>query len=80
MPGKDWAFRKFYAMREFEDAIPFFGSANWTSTAYGERSHKDFKAFSGHTNNREAHMDSQVRKVALTMCKMFVEAALRRMH
>ena len=28
-------------MRLFERAIPRFGSANWCSTAFGERSHKD---------------------------------------
>ena len=62
MPDKNWAFRKFYAMREFEWAIAMFGSANWTSTAYGECSHKNLRAHGSRTNNRPELIDGQVRR------------------
>lgn len=59
-PGKNWAFMKFYLMRLYEQDIQRFGSANWCSTAFGERSHKDMKAQAAFTNGREEHMDLQV--------------------
>ena len=62
-PSKNWAFRKFYIMRLFEQAIPRFGSANWCSTAFGERSHKDMKSQAAFTNGREEQMDLQVTPV-----------------
>ena len=59
-PGKNWAVMKFYLMRLYEQDIQRFGSANWCSTVFGERSHKDMKAQAAFTNGREEHMDLQV--------------------
>ena len=69
-PAKNWAFRKFYIMRLCEEAIQRFGSANWCSTAFGERSHKDMKAQAAFTNGREEHMDMQV-GLSMSVCNVY---------
>ena len=58
---KSWCFRKFFLMRLFEETIAFFGSSNWTSTAYGESTHHSFKSHASFTNNRPQLVDAQVR-------------------
>ena len=61
-PSKNWAFPKFYLMCQFEQAIERFGSANWCSTAFGKRSHKNMKSQAAFTNGREEQVDLQVRR------------------
>lgn len=52
---------KFFAMRRWPDVIRTFGSANVTSTGFGERSHVILKESMQFTNRRSAEaIDEQV--------------------
>lgn len=50
----NFCYPKFRRMATYEHAIRQFGSANYTSTGYGERSHSDIKLCYPFTNKHGA--------------------------
>lgn len=67
MSDKNWAFPKFFLMREFERSIKWLGCAHWASTGFGERSHTDLKPHAAFTNNHKTDRDHQASLLPLSL-------------
>ena len=70
LPGKSWAFPKFWDMYKYEDLIREFGSVAVANASFGERSHIDFKAAKHFTNNHKGSLMSQVGCRAMEGCSL----------